>query len=98
MTFRVGVTLAACIVSAVFPINTAVASSQAAKELVNQFKITTYTATRKDSDFYELTEGFVVKTKYCYVYGYYTPVVIVNDKLIFIDEDQVCDIEGIYRK
>ena len=74
------------------------ARSKAAKELVREFKIDTYTATRKDDNFYDIIEGYVVKTRYCYVYAFSESVVITKNKMIFIDSDDVCDIDGVYRK
>jgi hypothetical protein len=74
------------------------ASGEAAKELVRQFRIPTYSVTRKDDDLYEALEGYIIRTRYCYVYVYYTDAVITDDKIIFVDDDEVCDIEGIYRR
>lgn len=82
---------------AAIPIGTARAG-EAAKALVKEYGLKTYTVTRKDSDFYEVLEGYVIKTKYCYTYVYYGKAVITESKIIFVDQDDVCDVEGIYRK
>ena len=76
----------------------AVASGEAAKALVRAFNIDTYTASREDQDIYELLEGYVVRTRYCYEYVYFEDVVVTDDKIIFLDSDAVCDVAGIYRK
>ena len=73
-------------------------ASDAANALVEELGITIYTATREADGIYETTEGYVVRTRYCYEYVYYETVVITNRKIIFVDSDAVCDIEAIYRK
>jgi hypothetical protein len=72
--------------------------SEAAKALVKEFKIRTYSATREDDDIYELLEGYVIRTSSCYVYAYGEPVVLTESKMIFIDSDEVCDIADVYKK
>lgn len=76
----------------------AFASGEAAKALVRAFKIDTYTASRQDQDVYELMEGYVVRTRYCYEFVYFEDVVLTDNKIIFVESDSVCDVAGIYRK
>lgn len=76
----------------------AFASGEAAKALVREFNIDTYTASREDDDLYELVEGYIVRTRYCYEYVYFEDVVVTDDKIIFVASDAVCDVAGIYRK
>ena len=84
-------------VSLVLGSSPAIASGEAAEALVRAFGIPTYTASRKDQDVYELLEGYVVRTRYCYEYVYFEDVVVKDDKIIFIESDAVCDVAGIYR-
>ena len=70
----------------------------AAKAIVEVLHLTTYTATRKEQDFYEIAEGYVVKTRYCYAYAYSEDVVLTKEKIIFIGSNDVCDVEAIYTK
>jgi hypothetical protein len=81
----------------VFPLP-ASAMGQAAKALIQEFKIPTYTATRKADNVYELLEGYVVITQYCYAYTYGSTVVVTQNKIIFVDDNEVCDVKGVYRK
>ena len=71
----------------------------AAREIVREFGIKTYYVTRKDQDFYEVAlQNVVVKTKYCYEYAMSSEAVITERKIIFLNSDNVCDLEGIYKK
>ena len=71
----------------------------ASREIVREFRIPTYYVTRKDSDFYEVSlKNIMIKTRYCYEYAFSSEAVITDNKLIFLDSDTVCDIEGIYNK
>jgi hypothetical protein len=73
-------------------------ASDAARALVEEFGIGTYTASREDDNIYELQEGYIIRTRYCYVYAYIEDVVVTDYKIIFIESDDVCDIEDVYRR
>jgi len=77
---------------------TSAEAGDGAKALVEEFGITTYTASRKDDNIYELQEGYVVRTNYCYAYVYYEDVVVTKSKIIFVESDEVCDIADVYRR
>jgi hypothetical protein len=71
----------------------------AARTIVQEFGIETHYVTRKDSNLYEVSlSDAIIKTRYCYEYAYSEEVVVTKRKLIFLDNDAVCDIEGIYAK
>ena len=62
---------------------------------------TIMTAKRDDTNTYIVREygtEYLVRTRYCYVYAYSEDVVIHENTIYFLDENESCDIEGIYRK
>ena len=73
-------------------------SGDAAEALRREFGIDTYTATREADNVYEIMEGYVILTTYCYEYSYSERVVITDNTIIFIDGDATCDIQKIYRR
>lgn len=55
--------------------------------------------TRKEQDLYQIDYGNTfVKTRYCYEYSYGEDAFIYKDTLYFVESDEYCDVEGIYRK
>jgi hypothetical protein len=95
MRKQIAAVLSACLIA--FPLP-AFAAGPAIRALVQEFRIPTYTATRKSDNVYEILEGYVVITQYCYAYTYGSTVVVTQSKIIFIDENEVCDVKGVYRK
>jgi hypothetical protein len=77
---------------------TAVAKD-AAEALIDEFNITTYDVSRLDDDVYEVQgQNLIVVTLYCYVYATYETAVITDDRIIFIDSNDECDVKGVYRR
>ncbi|MGM3172511.1 hypothetical protein [Dickeya lacustris] len=59
--------------------------------------------TRKDSNIYRIDgKNIIVQTKYCYVYAYsenaYLRTNAYDEKLIFVDSHDSCDVSGVYGK
>ncbi|MGD9810543.1 MAG: hypothetical protein AB7U35_04300 [Sphingobium sp.] len=95
--------IVAAIAWAVFSQPSYALGGQAAKEIARAAGFDIYTATRKDTNLYELFEGFIIITKYCYVYTYSSEVVILirnqyDKKIVFLSDDNVCQIDAIYKK
>lgn len=62
---------------------------------------TIMTAQREDTNTYIVREygtEYLVRTRYCYVYAYIEDVVIHDETIYFLDDNESCEIEEIYRK
>jgi len=89
------------LVALIFVAVSSVANANALHDLARDLRVTTYTANRVDSDIYEVTDyatRYIVKTRYCYAYATYEDVVVTDDHIFFLDDNEECDVEGIYRK
>lgn len=74
-------------------------AEDAARFLANKAGLNIISVTRKNSNEYEfLGRSMIIKTKYCYEYVYYEDAVIVDKILVFLEENETCDIDAIYRK
>ena len=59
--------------------------------------------TRKDSNLYKVDgKNVIIKTKYCYEYVYSADAILRmsgrSGKLIFLDQDNSCDVEAVYEQ
>ena len=68
------------------------------RDLVRDQRIQTYSVTRKSQDVYESTDGYLILTKYCYEYIYYSDVFFSGGKMYVVDSGETCDVDKIYRK
>lgn len=74
-------------------------AGEAAEAIIDAFGIETHYVSRIDNDLYEIrSKDLIVVTLYCYAYATTETAVITETKIIFVDEDEACDVKGIYRR
>ena len=79
--------------------STAAHAFGAVREIVQEFGIKTYYVSREEQDLYDVSlNNMIVKTRYCYEYAFSSEAIITDRKIIFVDSETICDVEGIYRK
>lgn len=79
----------------------AVAQANGFEDFARAVGATIMTAQREDTNTYVVREygtEYLVRTRYCYVYAYMENVVVHDGTLYFLDENESCEIEDIYRK
>lgn len=53
---------------------------------------------------YETISGFIIETKFCYEYSYSEEAILkygqssYDNKLIFLDSEEFCDVEKVFKK
>lgn len=72
--------------------------AESLRDLVREQRIPTYSVTRKAQDVYESSDGYLVLTRYCYEYIYYSDVFFSGGKMYVVDTGKTCAVEKIYRK
>lgn len=68
------------------------------RDLIRDQRIQTHPVTRKAQDVYESTGGYLILTRYCYEYIYYSDVFFSDGKMYIVDSGATCKVDKIYQK